>query len=145
MAVENIGWIGDGMCNGGAYASDECGNDVGDRLSSTADNIGLVGDGKCHTGAYNSKEFSCDGGDYVEVKRKKEKQYKNCNVSSIGWIGDSVVTVIVRFILVIRVYLLTYNVESRFQVYLGILTHCEMKLCFILTVLTWIRIPQKRR
>ena len=86
--VENTGWIGDGFCNGGAYASSDCDLDGGDCNNCVVEDMNLLGNGNCDSSAYNTKECSYDGGDCSEKNRQIQETYPNCNVENIGWIED---------------------------------------------------------
>jgi len=84
--VENIGWINDTICNGGDYASDECGNDGGDCENCFAENIALMlfGDGFCDE-INNVDGCSFDGNDCVPSMRLIGDKY-----DSGGWNGGVV-------------------------------------------------------
>ena len=68
-----VGWIGDGICNGGNYLTNECGMDEGDCDDCIAEipsiNLTLIGDGNCDNGIYNTIECNFDGGDCIESNR----------------------------------------------------------------------------
>lgn len=56
--------IGNGVCNGGAYATEECGQDGGDCARCVVPDMSLVGNKECNGGVYMSEDCSYDGLDW---------------------------------------------------------------------------------
>ena len=62
--------LGDGVCDGGLFFTEECGFDHGDCANCKVDNPSLIGDGECDGGDYNTEECGWDGGDCIEFNEK---------------------------------------------------------------------------
>ena len=64
--VDNIGWIDDGICDGGKYATGNgCVQDGGDCENCIVDDMQKIGDEICDRGDYNVEECSFDGFDCI--------------------------------------------------------------------------------
>ena len=87
----DMGWIGDGFCDGGMYDREICGWDGGDCIvqgypDCRVDEPDYISDGGCDGGQYNTEECGWDGGDCLEFNR----QYPDCDVDSPEWLEDEV-------------------------------------------------------
>ena len=88
--MQNPSLIGDDLCEGGEYDTEECGWDGGDCVihrqrfpNCTATQPYLIGNGQCNW-HLDSAECDWDGGDCEDFKAL----YPGCRVPETKWIGD---------------------------------------------------------
>jgi len=83
-SVDDIGRVGDGVCNGGLYMVEQCGFDGGDCANCAVHKMYMVGDSFCDGGDYNTLECGWDGGDCLEFN----ELYPDCDVPEPFLVGD---------------------------------------------------------
>ena len=104
-------WIGDGVCDGGPYDTEECGYDGGNCPcvdGSFGPNCDLyypfcyaptpewIGDGLCDGGPWDTEDCGWDGGDcpcyydYGYFGPNCDLYYPNCDVPYPNWISDGI-------------------------------------------------------
>ncbi len=59
-----MSYIGDGICNGGEYLTQDCAYEAGDCDLCIANDMGKIGDGTCDSDL-DTPECSYDGGDCI--------------------------------------------------------------------------------
>jgi hypothetical protein len=81
--VPNANRVGNGICDGGIYFTQECEMDGGDCDDCNVPHKGWVGDSICDGGPYMTKGCSMDGGD-CRACNKQIRQMKKFNSSNVG-------------------------------------------------------------
>jgi len=78
--------MGDGVCDGPPYFTEQCGLDDGDCDDCPVEDRSRIGDGFCDGGIYNTEECGWDGRDCAAINAK----HPDCKVDDRSRIGDGI-------------------------------------------------------